>query len=321
MRSLISEFSYGFALTHELVQAMGTLSAAPIFPSLIDEGTAGGGYDVKLEQPGLPLFIQFKRSVCITRSSGREIKNGANLATPYYRFAVTASADSDQHDMLLGWDIAPNEVFYAAPMFHTKPEFDDAFLNGEVRQRSFFVRPRVIGRFGDGKTHHVSFDGKKCYRMSEPFEIEAMGVADLERHFRAKLGEEKQPLEKQLPDILGRARNVRTAIRKREADEQAAREARQPERPTLATERVPRVDRIHTIVGGSVPTEAQEITRAEEFMRSQRAAIPPVPAPEAGADDPKGQLAELADISIRDFNAQLYIVQAREEDATGEQRG
>ena len=54
-------------------------------------------------------------------------------------------------------------------------------------------------------------------------------------------------------------------------------------------------------------------------MRLQRAAIPPVPAPEAGADDPKGQLAELADISIRDFNAQLYIVQAREEDATGEQ--
>jgi len=43
----ISEFSYGFALTHELIALAGEpLRAAPIFPSLIEEGRAGGGYDV-----------------------------------------------------------------------------------------------------------------------------------------------------------------------------------------------------------------------------------------------------------------------------------
>ncbi|HET9640338.1 MAG TPA: hypothetical protein VFP12_14155 [Allosphingosinicella sp.] len=318
MRSLISEFSYGFALTHELVQAMGTLSAAPVFPSLIDEGAAGGGYDVKLEQPGLPLFIQFKRSECIILTSGREIKNGADLATPYYRFPVTASADSEQHKMLLEWDVAPNEVFYAAPMFHTKPEFDGAYLGGEVRQRSFFVRPRVIGRFADDKTHHVSFDGNKCYKMSEPLKIEAMGIADLERHFLNKLAEQKQPWKEQLPDILGRARQVRSAIRKREADEQAEREARQPQLrlPTTDQDRIP--GRLSAVADGRVPNEGQDITPAEEFVRSQRAEIPPVPAPQVPAGDPDGQLAELADISIREFNAQLYIVQARDGDVAGE---
>jgi hypothetical protein len=40
----ISEFSYGFALTHELITLAGQpLRAAPIFSSLIEEGRAGGG--------------------------------------------------------------------------------------------------------------------------------------------------------------------------------------------------------------------------------------------------------------------------------------
>lgn len=37
----ISEFSYGFALTNELV-SWSKLTAASIFPSLIEEGKKGG---------------------------------------------------------------------------------------------------------------------------------------------------------------------------------------------------------------------------------------------------------------------------------------
>lgn len=61
----ISEFSYGFALMNELV-GWTELSAAPVFPSLIEEGKAGGGYDVKLDWPGAPLYLQFKRSEQMT---------------------------------------------------------------------------------------------------------------------------------------------------------------------------------------------------------------------------------------------------------------
>jgi len=50
------------------------LSAAPIFPSLIEEGKAGGGYDVKLDWPFAPLYLQFKRSECMTRRSAREYR-------------------------------------------------------------------------------------------------------------------------------------------------------------------------------------------------------------------------------------------------------
>ncbi len=59
MKPNISEFSYGYALTSELVRLFGIKGVgAPVFPSLREEGNLG--YDVQI--PGLPLFLQFKLS-------------------------------------------------------------------------------------------------------------------------------------------------------------------------------------------------------------------------------------------------------------------
>jgi len=45
---MLSEFSYGYALTEQLTRsASGTLIAAPIFPSLFAEGQPDAGYDVQ----------------------------------------------------------------------------------------------------------------------------------------------------------------------------------------------------------------------------------------------------------------------------------
>lgn len=215
MKSLISEFSYGFALTHELVIALGSLSAAPIFPSLIEEGRTGGGYDVKLEAPGIPLFLQFKRSECLQMRNAREIRAGARLNVPFYRCEITGKRDSRQHEMLIDLDQAPNRVFYAAPMFHQKDEFDAAFLSGTVRQRSFFVRPRSIGSFSDDRPHHLSFDGSRCIVMSEPKEIEALGAADLESMLAAQLAEDKRPLRAVAQEALNEAEAARDRSRDR----------------------------------------------------------------------------------------------------------
>lgn len=62
MKAQFSEFSYGFTLTHELAKlSRNKLRAAPEFPSLLEEGKAGGGYDVRLTY-GRPLLLQFKLS-------------------------------------------------------------------------------------------------------------------------------------------------------------------------------------------------------------------------------------------------------------------
>lgn len=296
MKSLISEFSYGFALTHEFVLALGDLTVAPIFPSLIEEGRAGGGYDVKLEAPGIPLFLQFKRSDCLSRRSAREIRGGAPLTTPFYRIEITAKSDSAQHQMLIELDESPNLVFYAAPMFHRKEEFDAAFTGGRVRQRSFFVRPRTIGAFGDNGPHYLSFDGSTCVIMSEPKIIEALGAAELGALLRSRLEDHKRPLRETVDDAVREAEAARARSR-----------ARLRGRDQLSAV----VD-----VGGApqLPEQAQAVPAIEDFRARQDAAQPAAPPPKEPDDPNAAALRRLADIGLREFNAQLYVVQDREDD-------
>jgi hypothetical protein len=142
----ISEFSYGFALTHELIGiADEALRAAPIFPSLIEEGKAGGGYDVNLDIPGFPLFLQFKRADCMVRKTAKEC--GYGFTAPFYRMKITAKSLSAQHEMLQrALDDGPNQGFYAAPLFHKVEELNVAYVAGSVSQRSFYIRPRTSAR-------------------------------------------------------------------------------------------------------------------------------------------------------------------------------
>lgn len=285
MRSLISEFSYGFALTHELVLSLGSLAAAPVFPSLIEEGKAGGGYDVKLEAPGLPLFLQFKRSERLTRGTAREIKAGAPLSLPYHRIALTGRRDSDQHDMLIELDQAPNAVFYAAPMFHQKEEFDEAFLDGEVRARSFFVSPAAIGAFADDGAHHLSFDGATCVVMSEPRIVPSLGASELESLLLERLQADKRPLRAVVDAAIVSAEGARERTRQ-----------------------IARASGDLDYFSAPLIEARDGTTRVEAFVRRQMAALPPVATPPA-SDPEMEPLRRLADIGLREFNAQLYVIQ------------
>jgi hypothetical protein len=57
MDSEFTEFSYEFALTSELTQpGVPPGQWAPYFPSLIEEGKSGGGYDVRIIEPLIVAF-------------------------------------------------------------------------------------------------------------------------------------------------------------------------------------------------------------------------------------------------------------------------
>lgn len=228
MKPQISEFSYGFALTNELV-GWAELSAAPVFPSLLEEGKAGGGYDVKLERPGVPLYLQFKRSEFLTRRSGREAREiekiGGTIGIPYYRFAVTEAAISDQHELLLALDVAPNFVFYAAPRFHRLDEINEAWHQNTVASRSQFVAPQVIGSLSTGR-HAVAFDGRAIWVCSEPRRIEGLSSRDLANKLSEALKADPRPLGDKLSEISQELRaaeergRVRIAERARHDDEE-----------------------------------------------------------------------------------------------------
>ncbi|MEK7949541.1 hypothetical protein [Luteolibacter soli] len=177
MKPDISEFSYGFALTDELIHWHGlNLTAAPVFPSLFQEGQPGGGYDVRLDRPGMPLFIQFKLSHKMKRRSAVEAKRGL-LKVPFYRMHLRPARHSSQHEMLIDLEQLGQEVYYSAPAFHTPQELNEAYLKHEVKIKSLWIKPSVIGALPDDGEHHVAFrlDAPPPHICSEPRRLDSSG--------------------------------------------------------------------------------------------------------------------------------------------------
>lgn len=156
MRPSISEFSYGFALVNEFIHWAGqNITAVPVYPSLIEE--AALGYDVLLDRAGVPLFLQFKLSHCMVRSSAMEVRQRV-LTKPFYRMHLYARNESRQHERLMALEALGNEVYYAAPEFHRHQQLNAAYLQRQVIAQSWFFRPSTIGAIpDDGRPHHVAF--------------------------------------------------------------------------------------------------------------------------------------------------------------------
>jgi len=316
MKPQISEFSYGFALTNELV-GWAELSAAPVFPSLLEEGKAGGGYDVKLDRPGVPLYLQFKRSEFLTRRSGREAREvkkiGGTIGIPYYRFAVTDATISDQHEFLLALDVAPNFVFYAAPRFHRLDEINEAWHHNAVASRSQFVAPQVIGSLTAGR-HAVAFDGRGIWVCSEPRRIEGLTSRELANKLSEALKADSRPLGDKLSEISRGLRaaeergRVRIAERAQQAEEAREAARRASEREAAAnlerSEQHSITQKLRKIIA---PDELQSF-EAEFSLPAPRIDPVPVRAPKALAPELR-LLRDAADSAARVFDSQLVIVQ------------
>ena len=173
MRPDISEFSYGYAVTEAFVSGLaGNITAAPAFPSLLQEGRSGGGYDVRIERNGIPTFFQFKLSDCMIRATAYEAQEGL-LTTPFYRVHLRPTRTSQQHRLLLALERLGNSVFYVAPMFHLREELNQAYFARTVLTQSIFVRPSDIGDLPDDGPHHIAFKQPGLwYLLSEPVRME-----------------------------------------------------------------------------------------------------------------------------------------------------
>jgi hypothetical protein len=165
MNSEFTEFSFGFAVTHELIlENSGNVFAAPEFPSLIREGQAGGGYDVRLNF-GTFLFLQFKLSEFMY---GRRARYRSLIGLPYYRFWITPRWQSQQHRMLVDLGNAGQQVYYPAPIFHLQTDFNVEFQGNTVVNRSAFINPAEINYLADDGDHCVVLNNDEAYSCSEP---------------------------------------------------------------------------------------------------------------------------------------------------------
>lgn len=277
----ISEFSYGFALTNEIV-GWAPILAAPLFPSLIEEGKAGGGYDVALSLPGIALYLQFKRADCMVTARAREIFDyGLPITLPFYRFKITESGKSDQHELLLALAETNNPVFYAAPRFHELSEINDAWNSNRVADRSIFVSPQSVGQLDD-ESHHISYDETNAWLCSEPTRMEFLMGAGLLEKLQARLASDPRPLREKLPEIVRSSEDA-----KRRAYERIA--ARRGESQHFGME-------FSKVISRSEPRE----TEREIPLRSPR-----------DLSVSERVLRNLSDDAARIFNAQLLVIQPR----------
>lgn len=292
MISDISEFSYGFALTNEIV-GWTRLNAAPVFPSLIEEGKQGGGYDLKLDAPGIALYLQFKRADCMTKSNANEIKkHKLPLSRPFYRFPITERNKSFQHTSLVTLDGGKNLVFYAAPRFHLVSEINEAWHAKDVAARSIFIRPRDIGLIVDDEKHHVAYDKDQAFFCSDPREVTAETAESVYKQIVDSMQVDPRPVREQLPEWLA-------DIKKRRED---ARENQNLIEKFLEGIRAER--RL------SVPYYRQPNRRWREtgVTPSPAGPAPAVRTPRKLSEEQQ-ILREIAEEALYGFGAQLFVMQ------------
>lgn len=174
MRPLLSEFSFGYALTEDLASgALGPLIGAPIFPSLVQEGRPGGGFDLQLPLVGSPLFIQFKLSDYMKSRSAAEWHL---FNRSYFRMHLRPARHSDQHNLLHTLEIAGEAVYYVAPHFHTTAELNTYYLDRTVLRNTIWIPPSSIGPLPDNDDHYIAFNRESgAYLCSkDPRRIEAL---------------------------------------------------------------------------------------------------------------------------------------------------
>jgi hypothetical protein len=180
--SEFTEFSFGYALTDSLVGALGALSKAPVFPSLIQEGSSGGGYDIELPTIPIPLFLQFKIQQVMVKAS---TLMPPGYAPVYYRMPLRTKAPN-QHRLLIALESSkPHAIVrYATPLFHAITDLDKYYLARTVHTQTAFLSPSAIGRL-DAKPHHISYSpGAPIYwRHSRPEPLDGdFGFGSLVEH-------------------------------------------------------------------------------------------------------------------------------------------
>lgn len=171
MKSQFSEFTYSFSITNELLYYLrGYSYYAPIFPSLLEEGREGGGYDMKFDFDGVPIFLQFKLSEFLNSNNAKE---KYLFEGPYYRFSLMPLRFSNQHNMLMDLELTGELVFYTAPKFYTIEALNHYFLENTIIDNSIFISPIEIGVLPDEDKHSIVFDinTNSIYRCSTPKDI------------------------------------------------------------------------------------------------------------------------------------------------------
>jgi hypothetical protein len=188
-----TEFSFGYALTDNIIHSGLPLTpTTPVFPSLIAEGSSGGGYDVRIPLHPVAIFLQFKIPQVVRRRSSR---TPTNFPIPYLRMHLRTSR-TNQHRQLLELEMIGNLVAYATPDFWEVTDLDAHFTTQNVQLNTRYFAPSDIGGLDD-KPHYIAYspDTPVAWLRSEPRMLNAK--SDAESFWRRVAAAVRQAPEKE----------------------------------------------------------------------------------------------------------------------------
>lgn len=118
LRERLSEFSFGYGVTREvegLLASVG-LRPSPFLPSLLHEGVLG--FDVKFEDPGRVVVLQFKLGEELRRFHRAEpLQSIPLLERPFWRYRIGTTGH--QFQLLVDFEDRHSDAYYVAPRFST----------------------------------------------------------------------------------------------------------------------------------------------------------------------------------------------------------
>jgi len=156
MKRKVSEFAYGFVLTHELVGTHGWLRVSES-ENLVRRGARPAKRANAEPLRGYPIFIQFKASDYLKRRNAGESKL---VGLPYFRFTIHRKTQSQQQELLMGLEKKGQLVFYATPKIHEAVNLNSAFFDRQIVAGSLFVPPDDIGELPDNENYRVVYSGR-----------------------------------------------------------------------------------------------------------------------------------------------------------------
>jgi hypothetical protein len=204
----LSEYSYGYGVTREtqeLLESVG-LRSAPFLPNLLHE--ADLGFDVGFQDRGKVVVLQFKLGHELQRfHRSKPSQPIPLLARPFWRFNVDTTAH--QFRRLEEFEAAGADTYYVAPKFSSWWEFDHAFQNGEILERSLLQKPSEItaaitGSSGSPGHHRVVYDRSRQHVCSDPAVLPHRNVATFAREIADSIEEGGQTLEQSLKFLFER---------------------------------------------------------------------------------------------------------------------
>jgi hypothetical protein len=205
----LSEFSFGYGVTREvegLLASVG-LHPTPFLPSLLHEGEVG--FDVKFEDPGRVVVLQFKLGEELGRfHRATPSQSIPFLARPFWRYRIDTTGH--QFQLLVDYESRHSDVYYVAPRFSTWQAYERAFQDRTVLENSLMLKPSEISRgitaqAGLPGIHRVVYDRVTRYVCSDPVELQEQRPLELANEIARKIRATETSLHHQIEHLVSRS--------------------------------------------------------------------------------------------------------------------